>query len=198
MNRPAMTVLLLLGSGALLPGVALADAATEAKLRDALRSTTTQLRALEDERATWQGKEAAMKKELEALRAQPKAPRRNLVAERELEEAKARAAVQAQAAAKLATSLERCEAERAEATRATEQARTAQAAESARLSARLAAAEAKNERIYQVGKGIIDWLEREGVGGEPFLGLRRVALENAVQDQQDKLIDQRIKPLGAR
>jgi chromosome segregation ATPase len=198
MNRPAMTVLLLLGSGALLPGVALADAATEAKLRDALRSTATQLRALEDERATWQGKEAAMKKELEALRAQPKAPRRNLVAERELEEAKARAAVQAQAAAKLAASLERCEAERAEATRATEQARTAQAAESARLSARLAAAEAKNERIYQVGKGIIDWLEREGVGGEPFLGLRRVALENAVQDQQDKLIDQRIKPLGAR
>jgi hypothetical protein len=181
-----------------LPGVALADAATEAKLRDALRSTATQLRALEDERATWQGKEAAIKKELEALRAQPKAPRRNLMAERELEEAKARAAGQAQAAAKLTTSLERCEAERADATRSSEQARTVQAAESARLSTRLAAAEVKNERIYQVGKGILDWLQREGVGGEPFLGLRRVELENAAQDQEDKLIDQRIKPLGAR
>jgi chromosome segregation ATPase len=182
---------------AILPRPVHADAATEAKLRDALRSTTTQLRALEDERAAWQAREAAMKKELEELRAQPKAPPRNRAAERELEEAKSRAAEQARASALLTASLERCEAGKADASRTGDQDRARMGAEAAKLSERLAAAEVKNERIYGVAKEIIDWLEREGVGSETFLGLERVKLENAAQDHMDKLIDQRVKPLGA-
>jgi len=196
MARPPSSVLLLAASLALLPGRAGADAATEAKLRDALRSTTTQLRTLEDERAAWQGKEATLQKELSALRAQQKTQPRSRATERELEDLKAKLAEQSQAASKATASLERCEAERTDGARANDQERARLAAESAKLSERLAAAEAKNEMIYRVGKETLDWLEQKGVGGEPFLGLRRVEMENAAQDHRDKLIDQRVKPLG--
>jgi hypothetical protein len=196
MARTTAFALLVVVSLASLPCSVRADAATETKLRDALRSTTTQLRVLEDERAAWQGKEAAMKKELEELRAQPKAPPRNRAAERELEEAKSRAAEQARASASLTASLERCEAGKADASRASEQERARLAAEAAKLAEGLAQARAKNERIYVVGKEIIDWLEREGVRSETVLGFERVKLENAAQDHMDKLIDQRVKPPG--
>jgi hypothetical protein len=197
MARTSAFALLAVVSLALLPRSVRADAATETKLRDALRSTTTQLRALEDERAAWQGREAAMKKEVEELRAQPKAPPRNRAVERELGDAKSRVAEQARASALLTASLERCEAGKADASRASEQERARMAAEAAKLAEGLAQARAKNERMYGVGKEIIDWLEREGIRSETLLGLERVKLENAAQDHMDRLIDQRVKPLGA-
>jgi chromosome segregation ATPase len=196
MRRPPGLLLLLGTSLALLPVTVRADAATEAKLRDALRSTTGQLRALEDERAAWQAKEAALLKEMESLRVQAKASSRPRTSEREVEELKQRLAEQSEAGAKATRALAQCETAREEAARAGEEERRRLAAESSKLAERLAAAEAKNEKIYRVGKELIDWLDREGIGGEPFLGLRRVALENAAQDHEDKLIDQRIKPLG--
>jgi chromosome segregation ATPase len=197
MSRSFVPLLLLGASAALLPAAARADAAAEARLRDALRSTTAQVRALEDERAGWQAKEAGMKKEIEALRAQAKAPGRSRATEREVSELRATAAEQTQAAARLAASLERCEAERADGLRGREEERGRLSAQSARLSEQLAAAEAKNERIYRVGKDLVDWMYRNGIGGEPFLGLRRVTLENEAQQHEDRLIDQRVKPLGA-
>ncbi len=197
MPRPSIPALLLGVSLAFLPDTARPDAATEAKLRDALRSTTAQLRTLEDERATWQGKEAELKKEMAALQSQAKGAARPRTSEREVEELRRKLAGQSEESAKGAKALAQCEATREDAARASEQERGKLAAQEAKLAERLAAAEAKNERIYQVGKEILDWLAREGVGGEPFLGLRRVRLENAAQAYEDLLIDQRLKPQGA-
>ena len=197
MRRPSIPALLLGASLAFLPATARSDAATEAKLRDALRSTTAQLRTLEDERASWQGKEAALKKEIAGLQSQAKVAARPRTSEREVEELKRKLTEQTEENAKGARALAQCEARREDAARAGETERGKLAAQEAKLSERLAAAEAKNERIYQVGKEILDWLAREGVGGEPFIGLRRVRLENAAQVHEDLLIEQRQKPLGA-
>ena len=68
MKTLALTLLFL----SLIPAAARADPATEARLRDALRSTTAQLRALEDERARWKETEAQLRGELETLRGAPK------------------------------------------------------------------------------------------------------------------------------
>jgi chromosome segregation ATPase len=199
MPRPPLAALLAGAAAALLPATPLAQApSAEARLREALRAATVQVRALEDERAAWQAKEAALQKEVEALKAKVVAPApRPQVGARELAELRGQVAQQAEAAARAAASLERCEAERGDAARAREEERSRLQAQAARVAEQLAAAEGKNERIYRVAKETLDWLQREGVGGEPFLGLRRVALENAVQDREDRLVEQRIKAPGA-
>ncbi len=182
---------------ALLPLAARGDAASEARLRDALRAATTQLRALEDERATWQAKEASSRKEMEALRAQARSAAASRSGQRESSELKERLAERSEAASKASEALALCEAARAEAARAGEDERSRLSAQAASLSERLAAAEAKNERMYRVAKDVIDWLSRVGVGAalaarEPVLGLKRVELENAAQDHEDRLLEQRI------
>jgi chromosome segregation ATPase len=197
MRRSSLPAFLLCAGLALTPRAGRADAATEAKLRDALRSTTTQLRTLEDQRAGWEAKEGELKKELEALRAQSKAATRSKAADREAEELKRRLGEQTEAAAKAGRALAQCEMAREDGSRTAEQERKQLTARSDKLAESLAAAEARNEAMYKVGKGLIDWMQKEGIGGEPFLGLRRVALENAAQVHEDKLIDQRVKPLGA-
>jgi predicted nucleic acid-binding Zn-ribbon protein len=194
---------------ALLPAPASAQSATEARLREALRTTTTQLRAAEDDRARLQASEAALKTELEAARAQlatarkPEAPK---VSRRELDElngklaqATRQLAEQSEAAKKLSDSLARCEASSQDTARAKDEQEKRLQGEVGSLGGRVAALEAKNARMYQVGKDIIDWLSRKGFGAalaarEPFLGLKRVELENTAQDYEDKLLEQKARP----
>lgn len=181
---------------ALHPASARADAATETRLREALRATTAQLRTLEDERAKWQANEG-LQKEVESLR-------KDLAAAKQ-SQAKGGAglnrklAEQAEANVKLAESLKQCLATSQEATTALtakEEERARLAAESTSLSQRLSASEIRNLRMYKVGKSIIDWLNNLGVAAaigarEPFLGIKRVELENIAQDYEDKLLEQR-------
>jgi len=188
---PSLLLVLLLSSA---PKVA---DSPEARLRDALRSTTAQLRALEDQRAGWQAKEAQHQKDLEALRAELAAAKKTRSdASREKDLAR-RLAEQAQANAALTQSLGQCQG----AARDLEQAkRTREGELKARLevvSTRATACEAKNARMYRVSKDVLDWLSNLGVGTallarEPFLGLKRVELENVAQDYADKLLDERV------
>jgi chromosome segregation ATPase len=199
-RSPALPLLAALPA-LLLPAAARADAASEGRLRDALRAATAQLRALEDERATWQARETASRKELDLLRAQARSAQAPRGDRRELSELKERLAERTEAASAAAEALVRCEAARDEAARAGQDERGRLSAENTSLAERLAAAEAKNERLYRVGKDIIDWLSRVGVGAalaarEPVLGLKRVELENAAQDHEDALIEQRIRRAG--
>jgi hypothetical protein len=65
----------------------------------------------------------------------------------------------------------------------------------------IAAAQAKNARLYQVGKEIIEWLSSKGVATalwarEPFLGLKRVELENVAEGYRDRLQEQRLEAGG--
>ncbi len=204
--RPLSATLLSLGAvAALLPLHAKADAAVEARLRDALRAATAQVRALEDERAAGQAREASLKKELETLRMQPKtaaACRPADRSDRELADLRRRLAEQSESAEKLSQGLDQCQAaerEGAEAARRKEDERGRLAGETAALHERLVVVEAKNERLYQLGKEIIEWLADMGVGAalaarEPFLGLRRVELENVAQNFEDMLLEQKVKP----
>jgi hypothetical protein len=183
-------------------GAAAADT-TEARLREALRSATLQLRTLEDEKSAWQAKEAQLKKEGEALQAELAAAKKTAPSpqgrtnkERELA---ARLAEQSAARTSLAESLAQCQ---ASAQKADEASRAATAESVARADAagkRAASCEAKNAQLYRVGKEVLDWLSDAGPGTallarEPLLGLKRVELENIAQEYQDKLLDQRVSP----
>jgi chromosome segregation ATPase len=200
MRATTLVLLACAAAVALRPAPASADAATEARLREALRAATTQLRTLEDERASRDAAEASLRKELASARAELAAARRTPAAGRDEAALRQRLAEQADAAAKLAEGLSRCEAQG----RHSEDAAHAAAGERAQLEAeatslteRLAKSEARNARLYRVGKDILDWLSGIGVNGalaarEPFLGLKRVELENVAQEFEDKLLEQKV------
>ena len=182
----------------LAPASALADAATEAKLRDALRSTTAQLHALEDERAKWKDTETQLRQELETLRAQP-APKNQ---DRTVTSLNRRLSEQNTANLKLREALDLCRAQnpgklpavaaQADAAAADPE-KAALTATVKKLNERLVTAESQNASLYQVGKDLIDWMVQVGVpSGEPFLGLKRVQLENIAQSYEEKLHEHRI------
>jgi chromosome segregation ATPase len=187
----------------LLSLAARADGASEARLREALRAATGQLHALEDEQAGWKAKEAQYKKDLDELRAQLSAaqatPKRDDGAR--LSRLNEKLAQESEARAKLTESLVRCEkslADSGDEARKAEAERVKTAGQIDGLTSRAASCEAKNTKLYGVGKSIIDWLNKAGPGTalaarEPFLGLKRVELENAAQDYEDKLLEQRIR-----
>lgn len=67
------------------------------------------------------------------------------------------------------------------------------------LDRRVTEQQAKNTTMYQIGVEILDRYEKFGLGDaltarEPFIGKTRVKFQNLVQEFQDKLTEQRIKP----
>ena len=175
------------------PTPARADAASEAKLRDALRSTTTQLRALEDEKARWQKTEADLRQEIQTMHGLPQPPRSNDKATAALNR---RLSEQQSVNAKLKDSLARCEA----APKAEAREKPPDPEELKRLQEQLALAqkqlgesEARNLEMYKISKELLDWLPSVGVGGERFFGWKSVELENTAQQYADRLFDQRVK-----
>jgi len=180
-------------------GAGSAENPTETRLREALRSAQTQLRALEDERAKWQETEAELRKELEAAKKEVAPAPKHGPSERAVWLLNRRIAEQESAAAGLKESLAKCESasrEASSAARLSDAERARLKAEAAALGARLAASERKNEKMFAIGKEIIDWVSNIGarVESEPVLGLRRVELENIAQDYDDKLLEERVRP----
>src|SRR5262249_47395761 len=102
--------LLLTVASLVAPAIARADAATEAKLRDALRGTTSQLRALGDEKARWQKTEADLRAELETLRGQSAAAKTSDSEKRAVASLNRRVNDLTEANNKLRVSLGKCEA----------------------------------------------------------------------------------------
>lgn len=182
------------------PTLARGDATTESRLRDALRSAQSQLRALEDERARWEQSEATLKKELEATKAElSAAPKKAGPSDRALAHLRARLTEAEEAVATLRGSLSTCERgskEVADAARTSDAERSRLKAEVTSLEGSLAGSKAKNGKMYELAKEILDWVERSGArgGSEPVLGLKRVELENIAQDYQDKLIERKVHP----
>jgi chromosome segregation ATPase len=186
-----------------LPGVAAgADTPGETRLREALRSATMQVRSLEDEKAQWQAREALGKKELDALRGQLATAQRKPARNAELSNLTQRLAEQGEAGARLKEMLASCQAsasEAADTARVAEGERAKLQAQATSLGSRVAACEAKNAKLYAVGKELLQWLFDSATGKEilnqdPFFGLARVELENTAQDYQDKLLEQRVRP----
>ncbi len=184
------------------------DASLEGRLRDALRSATAQVRSLEDERARLQAQLAEAEREKEVLRQQAAAaatqdkdkPAKPAVDEETLAEYKRRLADQAAALAQLNDALEKWKAafnEAANVARAKETERAQLATQVPPLTQRLTACEAKNVALFKVGNEILARYAGIGLGDalgarEPFIGFKRVELQNLVQDYQDKLLDQKV------
>lgn len=185
---------------------AFADATTEAQLRAALQSSTAQIAALEDQVANLQASQAPDVATIEALRAQLQ----NLQAGKVSVAGKAKddaalTALKRQLAARNAMLANSQSAYVAAASAA-----SAASAENSALKSQLAATnssvascQTKNAELFSLGNQILDaYSHKDDLFGtladrEPFTGLKRVQLENIVQDDQDKLQDNQITPAAA-
>lgn len=201
---------------ALLPASAVAQDNTEERLREALRSSTIQQRALEDERTRLLAQNAEYERLIEALQAEVAArPDPAAVAAMEADfnsrlETKTEAISQLGGhvdqlrgnLGQLSENLENWKAayeEAANIARTTEAARAQLEAQNSVLNERATSCEVKNAELFNVGNEILDRYSGVGLGDtlairEPFIGFKRVELQNLVQDYQDKLLDQRVTP----
>ncbi len=185
---------------------AFADATTEAQLRAALQSSTAQIATLEDQVANLQASQAPDVATIEALRAQLQNLQagKGSVASNAKNDA-ALAALKKQLAARNAALANSQSAYTAAASAA-----SAAASENAALKAQLdstnsslASCQTKNTELFNLGNQILDaYSHKDDFFGsiadrEPFTGLKRVQLENIVQDDQDKLLDNHITPATA-
>lgn len=202
--------LLLLSS---LLGIVLAGRAAETaegndpRLRDALRNATLQLRAAETERTSLQSANTALLAEKKAAEEKFEILRKQTVSDRAAAE-KSLTTLQAQIAARdaelagLKAALAKSQSEHLQAAglaaaRETERAKLA--ADLVVLERTVADRTAKNLALFRVGSEILTRYENFTMGEalaarEPFVGATRTRLENLVQDYQDKLADQRVKP----
>ena len=181
--------------------------ANEAKLREALKNATLQLRFAETERATLQNSQAALMEEKKILEAKFETLRKETIAERAATDKsvaalKAEAAAQAAEISKLKEALEKSDGtgKQAAALAAAKEADRAKlAADIIVLQRKLEDRETKNLALFKVGNEILTRYEKFSLGEalaarEPFVGTTRAKLETLVQDYQDKLLDQRAKP----
>jgi hypothetical protein len=182
-------------------------ASAETRLREMLRNTILQLRAAETERAALQAaqaesaaKEKALTEQVEALTKQSAADKD--AADKAITDLKAKVADQDTQITQLKDALEKWKegyAKAADIANAKEAERAKLASQVILLDRKVADRETKNAELFRIGSEILRRYERFGLGDalaarEPFVGIARVKLENQVQDYQDKLLDQKIKP----
>lgn len=174
-----------------------------ARLRDALRNTMIQLRAVEGERATLQAASAQLGEEKKGLETQVKALARQATVDKESISALDAKLLERDAqVAALKDDLEKANAaiKQASDIAATKEAERARYAERViGLDRRVAELETKNHELFKVGNEILTRYERFGLGTaltarEPFIGVTRVKLQNLVQDYQDKLLEHKDRP----
>lgn len=170
------------------------------RLREALRSTTGQLRTLEDQRAALQAKATAAEQERDRLRKQNEAYRAQI---KEAEQAYRQAVRDFNdRIAERDETLEKWKSaygEAATVARTKDAERSKFESEAAALKTSNKACEAKNAQLVKVGNEIANQYERMNplekvLDHEPLIGMKRVEHQNAVQDFRDKILDQKVKP----
>lgn len=193
--------------------VALARAAEPAaadgseRLRAALRDTTTQLRNAQSDLANLQSQQAGLAEEKKALAEKYEALKKQAGTERtaldkNLATLTAQAADQKAQIARLTEALAKAKAEndRLAVLAKNSDAQGARLAEeNLVLQRRLADRESKNLALFLLGNEVLTRYEEFSLGNalrakEPFVGTTRTKLENLVQDYQDKLADNRVRP----
>ncbi len=193
----------------LLPALALAEpapgpSAAETKLREALRANTTQLRQAQEELASARAALESKTAELAALAKKSKAESARLADEiaatsARLKEQTALTDKSSAKARELDTLAARwkAEAERLAASlNATDAERARLKVLSDRLTVRVADREARNTELVRIGEEILTRFEKYGLGEalagkDAFIGTKRVALRNTVQDYVDKIAEAR-------
>jgi chromosome segregation ATPase len=205
MNRSIIFLLLAVMCGTSLRAAEQSPA--ETKLRESLRNTMLQLRGIQAERDTLLAEKADNEQKLKSLADQLDALKKEAVAnqsaaDKNLAGLKAKLADDDMEIAQLREDLEKWKAaqkQAADVARAKEAARAQLASEAIVLKRRIADQQTKNAEMFKVGSEILTRYERFGLGTaltarEPFIGTTRVKLETLVQDYQDKLTDQKVKP----
>ncbi len=179
----------------------------EARLREALRSTTLQLRSAQSDLATEQSKSETLSKEIAALKKKHDALVKKNAEDIELG-SKHMAALNDKVAkqdARIKALDETLDKWKAEAIRVTEIARTTEAERarlkmlSDRMTLRVADREAKNVELVRLGNEILNRFQNFSLGQavanrELFIGIARVDLQTLVQDYADKIADKKAKP----
>jgi chromosome segregation ATPase len=170
------------------------------RLREALRSATTQARALEDQRAALQAKLTATEQERDRLRKQNEAYRAQV---KEAEQAYRDAVKEFNARlAERDDTLEKWKSaygEAADVARTKEAERVKLDGEVKALMASNKSCTVKNAQLVKASNDILTQYDamdpmRKLVVHEPLLGIMRVEHQNAVQDFRDKILDQQVKP----
>jgi septal ring factor EnvC (AmiA/AmiB activator) len=209
--RRSLKCLVAAGGLALLSVAAICSADSsdtdEGRLRDVLRSTMLQLRDAQTDLANLQAGQAAQADEKKTLEDQlalltKHGAEDRAAANKTADGLKATLAEQATEIARLRDVMAqwKAAAEKAAAAAAAAEARNdKQAADAVALERRVEDLEAKNAELARIGDEILTRYEKFALGEqflarEPFIGRTRVAIENLVQDYDDKLLAQRADP----
>lgn len=207
MNRRITLLFLACACGGALRAAEAAADNGEARLREALRNATLQLRTAEAERGNLQAAQTALTEEKKALAEKFETLRKQTVAERAADE-KAIATLKAQATSqeaeivRLKEALEKSDAAGKQAVAVAnvrEGDRAKLAADILVLQRKVEDRETKNLALFKLSNEILTRYEKFSLGEalaarEPFVGTTRAKLETLVQDYQDKISDQRAKP----
>jgi len=200
MKAKTRSLSLLIVTSALVVANANAD---DARLKETLRTLTLRLRSAETERNTLLSDKAQLEQEKKALSGKVDALNKQVAADKEkldqldakqkeLDDTKESLGKWKTAYEQIQTAAQKSEAERAKL-----------ASESIILKRKVEDRERKNLELFKTANEILTRYEKFGLGEalsakEPFTGIARVKLENQVQDYQDKIADERVKPENER
>jgi chromosome segregation ATPase len=179
--------------------LARADAETD-RLREALRAATLQTRQLEDQRTALQAKLADAEREKTAAKAQIDAAKAQVrQAEKQQREAvdefNKRLSERDETLEKWKSAYE----EAANVARDKDAQRAKFEGEANAYKASTKGCVAKNEQMLKAGRELLKQYKSVTIGDtivahEPMLGLRRVEIQNNIQDNGDKILDQKAVP----
>ena len=199
MSRAALAAMLILTLAGAVPARADNDD-PQTRLRAALKTATMRIRELEDQNAQLTAKQAAAErdrldftqkaaaadKELSELRQQGAADKTAL------DQASATQKQQGDSIAKWQASYNQA----AEAARTRDGDAKRLDAVVGKLRPQMQSCEAKNAELYKIGEEILGLYDKKDfldlIAGEPVTKLKRVELENAMQDYEDKMRDNEI------
>jgi chromosome segregation ATPase len=182
--------------------------AAEAELRESLRNTMLQLRTSENDKAVAQAALTESEDKNKTLTEQFEKTNKEKADQKiAAEKAKAELEVQVSERDKVIEQYkEVLEKAKAEIKRVTDLATTTEAQrvklqdQSNQLSHRVTDQQTKNANMYKIANEILQRYEKFGLGDaltarEPFTGITRVKLQSLFEEYQDKIDDQRIKPV---
>ena len=183
------------------------QSAVEAKLRESLRGTTLQLRTIQAERDALQIAKTQLEQEKIDLEQKLAAAVKQLATDKEatdrsLTELRDRVARQGVDLVQLKESLEKWKSSQKEAVTLLQKKESERATLSQRsieLQRKVSDQQARNVKMHQIASEILSRYENFGLGTalsarEPFVGTMKVKLQNLVQDYQDAVDAQKIKP----
>jgi chromosome segregation ATPase len=194
-----LSIVILVALLVALPALAHAQSETD-RLREALRSATAQLRSLEDQRAALQARQAVaerdrdrLQKENDAFKAQVKDAEQAY--QKAIEDFNQRLAERDETLEKWKGAYE----DAANVARSKDAERAKSESEATALKASSKSCEAKNAQLFKASNEMLTYFRSMNLLDaiavrEPVFGIKRVELQNALQDFRDKILDQKVKP----